>query len=153
LRESAERALRESEETYELSFEGAPVGIGHAGGEGRWTRVNLRLREILGYRAQDGLVGRSVVEIAENHDAGRLAQALSELRAGRICGYTGEHRLATTRSAPVWGHVTLSALRCHSDRLERIIVVVEDISNQKQIELERSRLVSELSRAVRARDD
>jgi len=61
-RESAERALRESEERYRKLYDDAPVGYHEVDTEGRIVNVNLKECEILGY-AREELIGRSVFDL------------------------------------------------------------------------------------------
>lgn len=152
LRERAEDALRESEALYELTFEEAPVAIGLADPDGRWTRGNRRLFGILGYEPAD-LFGRRVEELGHGDDAPALAARLTRLRDGEPL-YRGEHRITTATGATIWAAVTLSALRRGADgALRRVLVCLDDISDRKRIELERGRLVRELEEGIRARND
>src|SRR5262249_29966992 len=67
--------------------------------------------------------------------------------------YRGEHRLSMGGPG-LWAAVTLSALRGPANGgVQRLIVVVEDISERKEHELERARLVRELQEGIRTRDD
>jgi signal transduction histidine kinase/CheY-like chemotaxis protein len=85
LRETAERALAESEALYEHTFEEAPVGIGHATIDGCFTRVNRHLRDLLdergdGDRASDGAGDRD----GAGDDDGKRAKAETAEKAETI---------------------------------------------------------------------
>src|SRR6266498_599153 len=49
----AEDELRDSEDLYHVTFNNAPVGIGHVDPDGRWLRVNRYLCGILGYTREE----------------------------------------------------------------------------------------------------
>lgn len=152
VRQRAEDALQHSEALYEITFEEVPVGIGHATADGRWTRANRRLCEILDCEPE-ALIGRQVAAMGEGDEQAALAERLAGIRTGRAL-YSGEHRLATHRETELWAEVTLSPLR---DRVRgdvrQLIVVVDDISERKQAELVRARLVRELQEGIRTRDN
>ncbi len=149
-RERAEKALRESEAIHAITFEHAPVGIGHAGPDGRWTKVNARLGQILG--GGDSPEGRPVADMVGPEERGRLHTAIAKLSAGQADVYAGEHVLDGSEPA-TWVQLTVSAMRDASNSCTRFIVVVDDVSERKRLELERSRLVLELRQAVHARDE
>lgn len=152
LRQRAEVALQDSEALYQVTFDEVPVGIGHATAEGRWTRANRRLCSILGCRPES-LIGHRVADMGEGGEEAILADRLAGLLAGGAL-YRGEHRLSTGGAEGIWASVTLSALREPvRGGVQRLIVVVEDISERKGHELERARLVRELQEGIRTRDD
>jgi len=152
LRRRAEVALQDSEALYQVTFDEVPVGIGHATAEGRWTRANRRLCAILGCQPES-LIGHRVAAMGEGGEEAILADRLAGMLDGRAL-YRGEHRLSTGGAAGIWASVTLSALGDPAQGgLQRLIVVVEDISERKEHELERARLVRELQEGIRTRDD
>lgn len=152
MRRRAEVSLQQSEALYQLTFEEAPVGIGHADALGRLTRVNRRLGEI--FRCDpESLIGRQLESLGEGAEAVALAARLASVQAGRPL-YNGEHRLSIAGQRAIWAELTLSALRDDPrGELRQLIVVVNDISERKQHELERARLVRELEEGIRTRDD
>ena len=152
LRQRAEDALQDSEALYQVTFEEVPVGIGHATPGGRWTRANRRLCDILGCEP-GALIGHRVAAMGEGGEEAVLQDRLAGMVAGGAL-YRGEHRLATEGGPGIWASVTLSALRDRvRDGVQQLIVVVEDISERKEHELERARLVRELQEGIRTRDD
>jgi two-component system, chemotaxis family, CheB/CheR fusion protein len=50
---AARHALAESETRFRVTFENAPVGIGHVAPDGRWLRVNEAMCRFLGYPADE----------------------------------------------------------------------------------------------------
>ena len=150
LLDHAEEALRDSEALYQHTFEHAPIGIGHADPDGRWTHANRRLCEILG-RSRDAIVGRLVDEVAD--DPPGLAHVVAQVGAGDATSYAGEHRLSPTRSGEVWGSFTISPLLGTTGRIAGVIVLVDDITRRRLAEAERAELIQKLERSIRARDE
>ncbi|HVH47843.1 MAG TPA: ATP-binding protein [Labilithrix sp.] len=152
-RERVESAFRESEALYQHTFEEAAIGIGHATPEGAFLSVNQRLCEILATDRSE-LYGRQLQAFAQGEDAASIAQSLATLDVGQG-SYHGEHRLTNGRGTQVWVTLTLSALRTsvQGDDSRHVIVVVDDVSERKELELERSRLLRELRDGIQARDN
>jgi len=148
----AEAALRESEALYQMTFEQAPVGIGQAAPDGRWIRVNGRLCEIV-RRPRDALLATRLPEIFQGGEARRIVAALDMLRSGEMSIYAREHELRTDRALPSWVALTICAMRDGEGAVRRFIVVVDDVTERRRLEVERARLVAELREGIRARDD
>jgi PAS domain S-box-containing protein len=146
------RQIERQAAQIEITFEEAAVGIGHADRAGRFTRVNRRLTEIVGIEAAE-LVTRDIAGIAEGEERYAIHEQVERLRAGASF-YSGEHCLRTAGGQPVWAELSLSGVReGEQEALREIIVVADDISERKQLELERSRLVRDLGDGIRVRDD
>ena len=149
LRERAEEALRESEAVYQLTFEEAPVGIGHVSTDGRWLKLNERLSQMLGAPASE-LIGRGIGELIDESGAREVQRALARLNAGEIEFYADEHSLASGSS---WAVLRLVPAREASRNPMGYIVVADDITDRKRLELERAHLVQELRQGIRVRDE
>jgi PAS domain S-box-containing protein len=147
------RQIERQAAQIEITFEEAAVGIGHADASGRFTRVNRRLGEIAGMEPGE-LIGQHVEDMAEGEERAAIADQVARLRTNGSL-YSGEHRLRTIRGRPPqWVALRLSGLRHGPEgELREIIVVVDDISERRQLELERSRIMRDLDEGIRARDD
>lgn len=151
LRQRAEQALRTSESIYQLTFEEAPIGIGHLDANGRVAKANRTLGEILGYGG-DALHGKPFAPREESAEWAAVTERLHELRS-RPGTYRGEHEILRGGET-AWIQVTLTALRGlgQAEPLP-LLAIVTDITSQKLAELAESRLVSELEQSLRTRDD
>ncbi|NVB85284.1 MAG: response regulator [Kofleriaceae bacterium] len=150
-RKRAEQALRETEALYLQMFEQAPVGIGCADPDGRWSRANRYLCQTLGID-HDELIGRSVHLMGVGDDSTSLARRLAALRTDPDAQSRGEHRLAAG-DGERWCGVNLSSIRDAAGNLVWFIVIIEDITERRNREVERARFVQELQQGIRARDD
>jgi PAS domain S-box-containing protein len=128
-----ERALRESEERFRLTFEQAAVGIAHVSKNGRWLRVNQKLCEILGY-TQDELRKLTTQTVTHPADlAADLAQ-IAKLAGGELDQYSAEKRYIRKDGSSIWINNTVGAVRDSDPELSYLVSVVEDISARKESE-------------------
>jgi PAS domain S-box-containing protein len=150
-RRRAEQALRETEALYLQMFEQAPVGIGCADADGRWTRANRYLGQILGIDHEQ-LIGRSVHLMGVGEDSTALARRLAVIRADPSASSRGEHRVSAG-DGERWCGIKLTSIRDAAGNLAWFIVIVEDVTERRNRDLERARFVQELQQGIRARDD
>ena len=131
--QESEKALRESEERFRASFEQAAVGIAHVSLLSRWTKVNDRLCQILGYTKEEMLrLGFQEITHPEDLDAdfGQFKEALSS----KLRTYSIEKRYIRKDGRNVWVNQTLSVVRDASGRPAYFICVVEDVTDRKRAE-------------------
>jgi PAS domain S-box-containing protein len=77
------RTARAGEEQLRLTLEGAQVGLGLIGQDGRWTQVNAALCAILG-RGRDELLTLTLEQVTAEHDRAAVEEALATLQSGDI---------------------------------------------------------------------
>jgi diguanylate cyclase (GGDEF)-like protein/PAS domain S-box-containing protein len=133
-RRLAQARLRESEQRFRLTFSQAAVGIGQLNADGTLQRANRKLRDILGYpeRALRSLPLPAIV----HPDDGALVQEMTRsLRGGTIRDAARELRCRHRQGHYVWINLTMSSMRDGAGEF-KFIVVVEDISQRKQVERE-----------------
>ena len=89
--DQAEQAGRGGGEQFRTTFEQAAVGVAHVGPDGRWRRVNPKLRDMRGY-GPDEMAGLRVRDLTHptNLDAD-LADA-RRLLAGEVMAYSAQKR-------------------------------------------------------------
>ncbi len=128
-----ERALRDSEERYRLTFEQAAVGIAHVSNEGHHLRVNQKLCEIVGYTQAD-LRKLTINEISHPADLKADVAQAHRVVAGELDQYSTEKRLIRKDGSAVWVNQTMSAVRHSDGRLDYLVTVIEDVTERKQAE-------------------
>jgi PAS domain S-box-containing protein len=138
-------AIRSGEERFRSTFEGAPVGIGQVGLDGRFLRVNPRYREILGY-GEDELLRLRFQDVTHPDDVGADVANLNRLLAGEISTYAVEKRYLRKNGSVAWVNLTASVIRDHAGAPRYMIAAVEDVGASKAVE-------AELRDAVAARDE
>ncbi|HXG90461.1 MAG TPA: PAS domain S-box protein, partial [Vicinamibacterales bacterium] len=132
-RRLVQAALIESESVYRSTFDEAPVGIAHTALDGRWMRVNARLRAMLNYSSEQ-LLATTLASLSHPDDGADDASARQQLLDGTISHYVKEkrYRRGGDDGGYVWVKITVS-LHCDpAGEPMYFIVIVEDISGRKQ---------------------
>ncbi len=120
-----------SERLYRSTFDAAPVGIAHVGLDGRWLRVNQRLRDLLGY-AHGELPG---VASQGLHQSPGEVESWRQMAAGtRDRCVTDEKQLRRLDGGLVWARVNASVHRDEQGRALHFIAVIEDITERRELE-------------------
>ena len=130
-----ERALRESEELFRLTFEHVAVGMAHIAENGRWLRVNQKLCHIVGYSA-DELKQMTYQQITHPADLAQDLELTARLVRAEVDEFTMEKRYLRKDGSSVWVNVTATAVRAAVGRVKYFVSVVEDITARKKTEEE-----------------
>ena len=142
-RKKAEEALRESDERFRATFEQAPVGVVHATFSGQFVRVNERFSGLVDYRPDD-LRQMSLQDVTYPLDLDAGLVQLQRLIAGETPTFAVEQRLIRRDGSLVWVNLNVSRVLGPTEDERYLIAFVEDISERKRIDEERTRLLSEL---------
>ncbi len=159
---ASREAARESERHFRNTFDQAAMGIGHAGLDGRWLRVNGKLCEILGY-SSDELRTLTFQEITHPGDLDADLHQMQRLINGETGNSIMEKRYLRKNGSMLWARITISLCHNSTGVPEYFIVVVEDISTRKAAEtaahsatvaLDQAllQLIHSLARSVEKRD-
>ncbi len=142
-RRQAESALRASEERFRNIFDHAPIGIVYADLQGRLRDANPRLREMLGFAGQ-ALSERSLAELTHPDDRAEDAEGLARLLAGACQEFERNSRLMHRDGQTLSVRMNWSVLRDADGLPQRLVAVVEDITEQlRRQDAERGRQVAE----------
>jgi PAS domain S-box-containing protein len=150
-RQRAEDSLRESEERFRIIVEQAGVGIGQTNQEGRFVLVNPKMCDILGYTAEEFLA-LTWPQLTHPEDLPHSVALVRQLKEPGAPPLSLQKRYVRKDGAVVWGNLSLVAMRDAAGRATCFISVLQDITEQKRAEEERSRLYQEAQEAIRARD-
>ena len=123
-------ALRESEERFRLAFENASVAICLVDPTGRITRVNHRMCEIFGYRAEE-LTGMTVNDISCPEDVQKSPEFIRKALAGEVTVGEFEKRYFRKNGEILWGRVISALARDPMGRPLYFISHIEDITERK----------------------
>jgi diguanylate cyclase (GGDEF)-like protein/PAS domain S-box-containing protein len=133
LQKAAERALRDSEERFRLSFENAPIGIALVSTEGRFLRVNRVLCEMVG-RSEAALLDMSFQEITHPDDLDADLEFVRRMLAGEIRTYSMEKRYIHADGRPVWSQLSVSLARDNDGAPLHFISQIADIGPSRRAE-------------------
>ncbi len=117
------------------TFEQAAVGIAHLGLDGSWLKVNHKTCEILGYE-REVLLALNFQTITYPDDLSRDEILLKNLLDGEIKHYTIEKRYIRSNGSITWTRLTVSLVKHNDGTNNHLISVIEDINQQKSLEID-----------------
>jgi PAS domain S-box-containing protein len=129
----AEIALRESEELFRLIFDQSPIGSLIASLDFTPLRVNKALSIMLGYSTEE-LLTMKFPEYTYPDDLNTDLEFRELLISGVIDNFVMEKRYIHKNGKIVWGNLYVSAVKDQSNRLVKILTMVEDITERKEME-------------------
>lgn len=110
------------------------VGTGTVNAASRkWTQVNQRLCEILGYTAKE-LTHLKYIQLTHPDDVETDNDYYARLKSGELTHYIREKRFIHKSGALIHAHVEITAVRNDYDDIETIVVAIEDITERIQAE-------------------
>lgn len=128
-----EDALRHSEDRFRQAFSHAPVGLAVTTPQGHFLQVNPAYAAITGY-TEDELLAQDLLTITHADDRAIERQMLTRLLAGDVPAFTLEQRYLRKGGGTVWVRNTLSLMRDPEGRPERLVVLVQNITEQRRLE-------------------
>jgi len=155
-RKRAEKALRESQQRLQATYERAPIGILESSPNGKYIGVNPEFCRILGYR-EDELLRRGMKDVTHKDDYPLDIKLHRQLIAGQFPFYRIEKRYVRKDGGIIWAEKLHSAVRDAKGVVLYTIGAVRDITDYKkaQAALEGSKkmlekLVQQRTRALRS---
>ncbi len=146
-RKEAEEALRESEERSRSLIETSPDVIVLIDFSGKIIVVNGVALTTYGYESRDELIGRSVLDFVIPEDRPRVLQEISKVlgvKTLRNLEYTSLKKDGSTFSIEVSASLILDG----QQKPTSIVIMIRDITERKQAEEEREKLIKELQKAL-----
>ena len=119
--------------SFELVFEGAPIGMAIVAPDGRWLRVNPAMCAVLG-RSEADLLAGAFQDVTHPDDLDADLEHLRRLAAGEIDRYEMEKRYVRPTGEHVWATLSVSVLRRADGSPEHYIAQVTDIDARKRME-------------------
>jgi len=130
-----EAALRTSEAQLRATWEHAPLGTALLNRSGSVERINPAFERLLGY-SRATCTGMSFSEFNDPADAEAERQRFADLISGGDAFYQREQRYRRQDCTLLWGRVTVSAIRSAGGVATGALAVLEDITAQRQAELD-----------------
>lgn len=147
-RHKADRALREAEERFRLTFDNAPIGMVITALSGRFLRVNQALCRMLGFSAEE-LTQRTFLEITHPEDRELHRASTERLERGEIRSYQIAKRYLRKDGSVVHILLSVSIARDAEGTPRYFIGQIEDVTERRQIEEALRRSEDHLNRAQR----
>ncbi|WP_239014944.1 sensor histidine kinase [Archangium violaceum] len=147
VRTRALHPISTGERVYRLVFENAPMGLFHFDTTPTLLACNDYFVRILG-SSKRALIGLNLLSLQDE----AIMTCVREVLEGRHASYEGDYRSITAdKVTPVRVHFAPCLNEC--GEVEGGVGIVEDVTEQRIAEAERSRLFREAQEAIRVRDD
>lgn len=144
VRKLAEKRLVESEQRIRTTFEAMPVGIACTNLHGHIEYVNKSLENFCS-RSSTELLGSSIAELFENPQ--QVHDFISKM-SNSVTEPPMETKLHRKQSEPL--NLELSASIFYTNQQKKILLVLSDITQRKEIERLRNQFVSMINHDLRA---
>jgi phosphoserine phosphatase RsbU/P len=118
---------------FQKIFDDSPLGTAIVDREIRFIATNARLSKMLGYTAEE-LAKLTVPSITYPRDAEKARGPAEQLLEGRISDYSIETRLIKKNGDPLWVSLTAGTIEAQAGKLQRAVVMIEDIATRKTAE-------------------
>jgi len=133
-------ALSASEKKFRILFEQAAVGVAQIDSQtGRFIKVNKKYTEIIGFSAEE-IIAMDFQTISYKPDLDEDLQNMERLKKGEIREFSMENRLFHKNGSIVWIRLSVSAMWEVGQKTDFHIAVVQDITHQKESEVELRKL-------------
>jgi len=146
-RRRAEEKIRESEERFRSALDNAPIGMALVSPEGCWLKVNHALCAMLGYSDAE-LLATDFQHLTHPEDLAADLDLVRQMLAGTIASYQMEKRYFHKHDHVVSVMLNVSLVRDPQQHPLYFISQVENITERKQRETEREKLIGELQQAL-----
>ncbi|NBB92596.1 MAG: EAL domain-containing protein [Gammaproteobacteria bacterium] len=130
-------ALRHREALYRATFEHAAVGIAHVAPDGRYMRANPKFCALLGYSEAE-LQTMRFHDVTHRDDVERDQVRVDQMLEGDKDSYHVEKRYRRKDDSTLWVNLSAGVVRNADGRVERFVVVVEDVSDARRLSEELS---------------
>ena len=132
-RRRAEEAVRESEHQFRTMIESAAIGVALVNETGRILEVNPALSTMLGYN-RDAIMADGIGELVRTADGNAPWSAYRAIVRGEREEVIEEVRCRAVNGPLLWGRAVASAVRDRSGALQFAIVMIENITERKELE-------------------
>jgi PAS domain S-box-containing protein len=146
---SAKQALDMSEARFRSIFEFTTVGIKVLDLEGKILQTNYAFQSMIGYTDEE-LVGNPFYKFLHPEDVQRASKLFHDVKAHGTPYFRFEHRAIHKDKSVVWVKTIFTVIKDANDdkRPAFIVGILENITDQKRIELEMAELNSRLQNSM-----
>lgn len=142
------RALRSSERRWRSIYQHSPVGIALVGADGTLQAANPAFKTMVGYSDEE-IQTRALSRITPVEDRAAMQRRVDRLLAGDAREHHAQCRFQHREGALVWAHTSVSLVRGAPGEENLLVVVAEDITEQKRAEQALVRARAELAQVSR----
>lgn len=148
-RQSAEQALDISERRFRAIFESTTLGIKVLDLDGNILQTNPAFQRMMGYTETE-LLGRHFLNFVHAGDVERASKLFHGLKMSGIPFFRFEHRTIHKDQSILWVKTIFSVVKRGGgeNNVAFVVGILENITEQKRIELEMSELNSRLQNSM-----
>jgi PAS domain S-box-containing protein len=134
-RQNSEDALRSSEVRFRTIFQNAAIGIELVDLDGVLLACNPAIARIFGYTLEEI---HTTALMQPDHDINIVHQDrnFERLRSGKLDEYTLERAYQHAAGQVIWGRSKVSLVRDANNNPQYAVCMLEDVTEQKQMEIE-----------------
>jgi PAS domain S-box-containing protein len=146
---SAKQALDMSEARFRSIFEFTTVGIKVLDLEGKILQTNYAFQSMIGYTEEE-LVGNPFYKFLHPEDVHRASKLFNDAKVNGASYFRFEHRAMHKDKSIVWVKTIFTVIKDANDgqRPAFVVGILENITDQKRIELEMAELNSRLQNSM-----
>jgi PAS domain S-box-containing protein len=147
-RKRAEEALHDSEQRLRSYFNSPVIGIAITSLEKGWLETNPRLCAMLGYSMEELQGGMTWAELTHPDDLAADVAQFERLLAGEIDDYSMDKRFVRKSGEIIWTRLGVGCVRTSDGFVDYTVATLEDITERKQAEAERERLMAAIEQVA-----
>lgn len=125
--------LQKSRDKFKATFDFAPLGIAHHKPNEKWIQVNQTLCDMLGYTKEE-LLRLNFEDFIHPDDLAVGRELDEDLAQQKGTFYSIEKRYLTKDGSSFPGRVSKSLVTQETDNQDYLVVMLEDITKQKDVE-------------------
>jgi PAS domain S-box-containing protein len=146
---SAKQALEMSEARFRSIFESVTVGIKVLDLDGKILQTNNAFQAIVGYREQE-LAGNPFYKFLHPDDVRQATKLFQDAKVNGTSYFRFEHRTIHRDQSTVWVKTVFTVIKrgIEMDDTALVVGIVENITEQKRLELEMAELNSRLQNSM-----
>lgn len=146
---SAKQALEMSEARFRSIFESVTVGVKVLDLEGNILQTNYAFQSMLGYTEED-LAGNPFYKFLHPDDVRQATKLFQDVKTSGTSYFRFEHRTINRDQSIVWVKTVFTVIKRgnDSDKSDLVVGIVENITEQKRLELEMTELNSRLQNSM-----
>lgn len=146
---SAKQALEMSEARFRSIFESVTVGIKVLDLEGKILQTNYAFQAMLGYTEEE-LVGNQFYDFLHPEDVRQASRLFQDAKVNGTSYFRFEHRTIHRDKSVVWVKTIFTVIKKgnQTDKPALVVGIVENITEQKRLELEMAELNSRLQNSM-----
>ncbi|HJQ14941.1 MAG TPA: PAS domain S-box protein [Anaerolineales bacterium] len=146
---SAKQALEMSEARFRSIFESVTVGVKVLDLEGNILQTNSAFQSMVGY-SEEELVGNPFYKFLHQDDVRQAMKLFQDAKVKGMSYFRFEHRTIHRDQSIVWVKTVFTVIkrRDETNKPALVVGIVENITEQKRLELEMSELNSRLQNSM-----